>query len=416
MRLLKSRPRALLLAVAVAVILAATVATQVAQAQDPLPPHDLAISLEEDIQGHTVSKYWTFVLTNRGGQDAHSGQVKFSFTPHAGGTIVMEEVDTFRVPAIPLHHGYFDPVTGIWHFKNIRAGQTIKVGIRIRFQGGPVGQHTKDHLVLGRAEIVSFLPKEEPMLLYNNLVERWWSQDNSGSTVPAQGDAEVGMRLSSNQFPKKNDTVNFTIQADVGQCSVNSYSTFDAVYDLFEVRVKVNHSPGLELASAQAPMGTVFDRSTGVWDVGSLSGRTPECWGNGVRVDMPVSFQYTGDVPLEDACLTAELDNVFPPETVLDPGAQRNNRVRICLGEDPTVLVSGSVRAEQILEDFKLIEFFPCVGKTAYPCNEQDTLELVADIPAYDAGIDRDGAGRIINIGGGNIFQPNGIVIQVGDT
>ena len=442
---------------AVAVILAAAFAPQVAQAQEPPPPHDLALRYRHGLSARADGFIsWIFVLTNQGGQHAHSGQVKVTFTPYRGGTVVPSVAENPDSTGLDPKFGHFDPATGIWHFRNLRPGETAELKLGIDWDGRVAGQTTAGSgknrdgipigrgpggpggaLVKGRGEIISSLPREEARFRYNNVTREAWRHVTGTGGLAAEGDAEVDMLLSGDLSPQVNDTVDFTVK--FRHWSVHSTS-LHGNFDMHEVRVKVSPSPGLELVEADPPSGTFgkpnpsnfqhltpphnipistsFYLSTGIWDLGSL----PEVSGHRLYIEMPVKVRYNGKVPLEEACLTAELVNVVPPErpafdlSPYNPNAHLNNKVRGCLGEAPTVLVSESSLAAQPLEGFKLIEFFPCVGVTAYPCNEQDSLELVADIPAEKAGIDQDDNSRITNFGRGTIFQTDSIVVQVGDT
>ncbi len=430
MHLVRRKSWALLLALAVAVILATAVATETAQAQEPPPPHDLSLRYRHGlVAGAGEFVGWIFVLTNQGGQHAHSGQVKVSFTPYRDGTVSAEVASTPFDIGLDPKFGSFDPATGIWHFRNLRPGETAELALHATLHGSTPGSEGR-WLVKGRGEIISSLPKEESMFLYNNVTREAWKYAYIGREHAAEGDAVVDM-LVSDRFPQMNDTVDFTVRFN------NRPGYRGSLYDthhMYEVRVKVSPSPGLELVSAEAPSRTYdlgtsttrddiqisssFDLATGIWNLGTV----PE---SRIRyqIDMPVTVRYTGSAPLEEACLTAELVNVVPPERPADdlgpdvPDTQRNNRVRVCLGKDPTVLIRDG--------EIGIFTVHPCVGATAYPCNDQDTLELVArmsraQILEHDIGIDRSDGLVEIHSGAGEqpvvFLQPETIVIQVEDT
>lgn len=421
----------MLLAVFTGMVLAATATQSAAQAQSL--PTDLTLSYRHGLTGGRDGGWWIFPLTNVGATHVHSGQVQVSVKRHVGDTVVTPTYYRIVKPGsrfssndssdynLPTEHGHFDLETGIWHFRNLRPGQTVELGLSTIVGRGTVGDAYRS-LAKGRGEIISSRPREGDMYLHNNVAEGWKVLQRIRHQA-AEGDANLKMEVGD-RFPAVNETVDFTVKFQ--NASPRQGAGFYDDADMFEVRVKVGISPGLELVSAAAPTGTTvgpghdplsvnttFNRSTGIWDIGEVldleSGHEP-------FIDMPVTVRYSGAVPLEEACLTAELVNIVPPERTDDPAFQRNNRALGCLGEEPTVLILGSGRSTPTTRDFKLIEFFPCVGATAYPCNEQDTLELVADIPANELGIIRDYDSRILNTGRGEIFQPNGIVIQVGDT
>ena len=423
---------------AVAAILAAAFAPQVAQAQEPPPPHDLALRYRHGISVRADGFIsWIFILTNQGGQHAHSGQVKVTFIPYRGDVTVVSSVPIGQAATgLDPKFGHFDPATGIWHFRNLRPGETAELhlytSIGLKSDGTAASRSQGETLVKGRGEIISSVPKEEPMFRYNNVTHEAWKEFSFGEHA-AEGDAVVDMLLRGVLFPQANDTVDFTVRF---RNSEAYHDTIHYSHDMHEVRVKVSPSPGLDLVSANAPSGmfgetgsqisisSSFDLSTGIWDLGYV----PEPAGH-LNIEMPVEVRYTGAVPLEEACLTAELDNVVPPErpaldlTPDNRNTQRNNRGRICLGEDPTVLIRDEI-GEHITpatdgDGFRPFTVYPCVGETAYPCTAQDALELVVPISRVDMlergiGNARNDA-RLTDFGDATILQPESIVLNVED-
>lgn len=416
MYLLKRKSWALLLAVAAAVFLATPAATQSVQAQEPRPPHDLAISFRHGLTG-TEGGEWIFILTNQGGRHAHSGEVQVSFTPYLGGTVSAVVARGPFDMGIDPKFGRFDPATGIWHFRNLAPGQATELKLYADLSGNPVGV-PGGSLVIGRAEIVSSWPREESMFLYNNATREAWKNFRGGPQA-AEGNARLEMGVGD-RSPEVNDTVDFTVRF---QNHSPGFGSLYTNFDMYGVLVKVSPSQGLDLVSAAAPSRTYdhgtpdpeddthisssFDLSTGIWNLGSV----PESR-FGLQIDMPVTVRYTGAAPLEEACLTAELVNVVPPERTYDPVFQRDNVVSVCLGDDdPTVLIREG--------EFPLFTFYPCVGETAYPCNDQDTLELVAlinraDMSKFDIGIDRSDI--YVSDRWHTVLQPESMVLQVEDT
>ena len=404
----------MLLAAFIGLILAAAATQSPAHAQPP-PPHDLSLTFRHGLHGGENGQ-WIFTLTNEGQQHAHSGQVKVSFRRYVGGDFV------YSITTIELdpQFGNFDPATEIWQFRNLAPGQTTELKLHAGFTRPPGGT-TKGILIIGRGEIVSSVPRERPEYLHNNATREAWKYDSQRIGHAAEGNAIVEIQGSEDRFPEANETVDFTVRFR----NAEAYDAIDDYHDMYDVRVKLTPSPGLELVSGTAPSGqfgatgkeiqisSSFDPSTGIWDLGSV----PENEVVVLYLDMPVTVRYTGAVPLEQACLTAELVNILPPERPDKPHIQRDSEFRICLGEDPTVLFQEG--------EFDLIEFYPCVGVTAYPCNDQDTLELVTSISVLrdsernilrDVGIDR--YDRIDSTGSAKFvtfIQPESIVLQVGD-
>ncbi len=422
MNLLKRKLWVLLLAMAVAACGATAIAPQAATAQEPPPPHDLALSYRHGLTTEKDLIGWIFVLTNQGGQHAHSGQVRISFTPYRGGAVSASVASGPFQKGLDPKFGRFDPATGIWHFRNLRPGQTTELVLSTILHGSTPGVEG-EFLLKGRGEIISSLPREESMFLYNNVTREAW-RDNGGREA-AEGDAVVSM-LVGDRFPQVNYTVDFTARF---RNEPAYFGSLFASHDMHDVRVKVGLSPGLDLVSAAAPSRTYdfgtsgtgddvqisssFDPSTGLWDLGYVPQSDLS-----LDIDMPVSVRYTGAVPLEEACLTAELIHVVPPDIDMATGVdtQLDNRARACLGDDPMVLIREV--------EVPLFTFYPCVGETDYPCNDQDTLELVAlikheDVSQLGIGIDRVDASsgeNIVVTDSVAILQPESMVLQVGDT
>ena len=409
MRLLKRKPWAPLLAVAAALFLAMGVATESAQAQEPPPHVDLSLSLRHGLGVRGEAGKWIFELTNHSaGRHVHSGQVKITIAPYIGGTVVIPEYNSqYRDPDLDD----FDRATGIWRFSNLAPGQTKDLQFIAELRNHPPGA---GGLLIGRGEIISSVPEEDPMFLHNNATREAWKFWISPGRA-AEGNGVVEMQVSD-RSPAAGDTVDFTVKF---WNEASLYGSFYEHHDMYDVRVKVDASPGLELVSASPPTGTFgsggsaiqvttsFDRSTGIWNLGNV-----DAVGGVTYIDMPVSARYTGAAPLEEACLTAELVNVVPPEAP-DPVYQRDNKVTVCLGDDPTVLIREG--------DLTLIDFYPCVGATAFPCNDQDTLEvMVAPINRdimRQAGLGIDRSDVFVSaFGWATVLQQEDIVFQVGDT
>ena len=406
MRLMKSRLRALLLAMAVAAIVATATATPSA-AQANAPPTDVSISFRHGYRGDQDGHSWFFALTNQGGQEPVSGQVRLSFTRHADGTavaLVLEETSVHRYPReqfgdlLGPEHGHFDGETGIWHFRNLRPGH----GIELSVSTFAAGRNEYRDLVRGRGEIISTIPKESAMSMHNNVAEGWKIQ-GPVRNKKAQGNAKLEMQVSD-RSPVSGATTDFTVKF---QNQGDNRGTLHEDFPLFGVEVQVSHSLGLEFVSASPPTGsiggtdpfsvaTTFDSGTGIWNIGAVP-RHPE----NPFIDLPLTFRYNGDVPLEDACLTAELENFVPPEDP-NPAYQLDNKVRMCLGEAPLSLVREG--------DLQILTVYPCVGVTTDPCDAQDTVEIL-----LDTDIHLDDA-RANGVGYYEFPRPDIFLFQVEDT
>ncbi|MYE39167.1 MAG: hypothetical protein F4X27_02925, partial [Chloroflexi bacterium] len=152
------------------------------------------------------------------------------------------------------------------------------------------------------------------------------------------------------------------------------------------MRVKIGLSPGLTFAGTpQAPSGTTFDPATGIWDVGAMSR------GGTNSYALPVAVTLTSDsltdIPLEERCVTAQVVRAVP-WFAFDSTKRENDVATACLGEwQKALLTEGR---------FDLVKFYPCIGRTSYPCTSADTLELVTVAP-------------------GSVWQPDELILQIRD-
>ena len=403
----------MLLAAFIGMVLAAA-AQSPAHAQSPPLPHDLSLTFRHGLLG-TEGQTWIFTLTNEGQQHAHSGQVQVSFTPYRGGTVSVDLARHQLDIGLDPEFGHFDGATRIWHFRNLAPGQTTELKLSAVFMDRRT-RSGKERLIIGSAEIVSSVPREGPEYLHNNATREAWKYRRSAArSDAAEGNATVDLQVS-NRFPEANDTVDFTVRFQNKRGYIGSLYQY---HDMYDVRVKLTPSPGLTIMSAAAPSGAFgsgddeiqisssFRRSTGIWNIGSVPQQRSVTY-----IEMPVTVRYTGG-SLEEACLTAEVDNVLPPERPDEPHIQRDSKVRVCLGEAPTALLREG--------EHPLLNIFPCVGETAYPCNDQDTVELVVPITREDIleqgiGIDRHD-GIVPGEGLLTAFvRPDDMAIQVEDT
>ena len=131
-----------------------------------------------------------------------------------------------------------------------------------------------------------------------------------------------------------------------------------------DVQLKITLTPGLSFASSSMP-DTTISGNTATWRVGELPAT-----GDATRTKtLNVPVNLSGSAPLETRCLTAEVDRVTPPDR---DRWRYDDAATVCLGDHPPELIGGG--------DIDLFTFFPCIGVTAYPCNANDTLELVTEL------------------------------------
>lgn len=393
----------LVLVLAVGVALAAAGSgTGTAQAQAPHAP-DLVLDLETD------SLTFTLTVTNFGRQTARDIQVKLTSTP----VIPSSSARPLRIsPANLSPHDpqlvQLDVRRGILHVKSLRPGGSRSIEL------GTTGPFTRT-LIHVRAEVISSFPKEPQAALDNNVATTWVVHDTFTGT--ADGNTSVQVRVSD-RFPDPGDSVSFKIRLEN-----NNGERYDRGWgDQIQLRVKVSLSPGMELVSFNPPANTRFDQATGVWHAGTLKGhRTASPRPENKEATVTVKYNGNSPIPAGEHCLTAELVHVLPEEDYPDTDWRiRDNHRHVCLGDDLPVLFQGGSNSGN-RSDLDLFRVHDCVGRTAYPCNQDDTLELVAgmherELLREDIGIGRVDDELVPGLNNYVLLQPESIVLQVGDT
>ena len=259
------------------------------------------------------------------------------------------------------------------------------------------------------ASIVSSSPKEPRAFEYNNRAEKWFSSASIG--VRDVEDSGVGVQVEvDNLRPALGGQAVFKVSAKHTGSASNSY-------DKEGVQVRITLSPGLSFASSLSD--TTVSGNTAIWRAGDLEGGSGA--GNARTEILSVPVSLSGSVPLESRCLTAEVVEVTPP----DVESERFDDVAtVCLGDGPVELVSSTLGID-------LFSSFPCIGVSTWPCNTDDTLELVTEVylnvGAYRVGPyvyvpsptkqRRDDTASPPNSGslGVMFLQPESLVIHVDD-
>ena len=397
----------LALALAVGVALAAAASgTGTAQAQ--APPPDLGVEVESETLG------WVITVRNGGGQTVKRGQIRLTVTPHIppGPTMLFPrfKVSHLHRTAEELSSLYYhDQPNATLNILNLRPGRsyTVPMGL-LRF-------NSERNLVKVRAEIIDVFPKESETGSWNNVDEGWGLADTAIGT--AIGHTSVQVRVSD-RFPDPGDSVSFKVSLEN-----NNFERYDRGWnDQNQIRVKVSLSPGMELVRFNPPANTRFDQATGIWHAGTLKGRrTANPRPESKEATVTVKYNGNSPIPAGEHCLTAELVHVIPEEDYRDTDWKiRDNHRHVCLGDDLPVLFQG-ISNPANRSDLDLFTVYPCVGRTAYPCNQDDTLELVAGMHERgllqeDIGIGRVDDDLVPGLNNYVILQPESIVLQVGDT
>ena len=354
---------------------------------DSLPP--LAdISIDPDFSPGSLVRWRLTVRNNRVGN-------------HPGTTVRVAQV---RI-TLPDPNGGEE--TSIWTIRDLKAGggkvRTISAPRHVALNTGQARVAMRMH-----AEIIETDPVEPPGFQHNNETEHWAiSRSGTNNALFTHGNAGVGVSITgSDRFPAAGAATTFTVHAgnDRGHPYANTQGgDYDSVQ--FNVRIKINLSPGLTFSNAQqAPAGTTFSTTTGIWDVGTI-----EAPDTRVYKSLPVAVNLTAhsltDLPLEERCLTAEVIHAVPWFAFHDD-KRANDITTVCLGEDPKALVAKG--------DIPLFYWLNCVSRTPVLCNDDDTLELLT--PLDRAGINR-GSDRLNGAGlvgtGRSWSQPESFIVQV---
>ena len=343
--------------IAIIAIGAACAATAHAQRVDEsLPPlADLTISSEYRTDATLV--IWRATVENN------------TVGAHPGMHVALVEVE------ITISDSVGGDRTSLWTIRNLPPGgsETKGFGAERDFPG--VGGMPEKMPQRFHAEIIESVPKEAPRFGFNNATEHWAIVSTPGTLGLLGGsfftnaDLVLAVASISDRSPQPEGATTFTVTTDADTSSDNDIPGplhSDQDHSLFEVQVEISLSPGLSFAGTQpeAPSGTTFDTSTGIWNVGAVGAVTPS-----LQVAVNLSADRLTDLPLEERCLTAKVVSA-QPWFADDPLKRLNDTDTACLGR-PTVLSSGTM---------DLVDFYPCIGVTSAPCTSEDTLELVVAV------------------------------------
>ena len=225
---------------------------------------------------------------------------------------------------------------------------------------------------LMRASLESSRPKETPGLEYNNRAESWsWVEVHGGLQSTNRSSVSVSASVD-NLRPALNGQTAFEVAV---KNSGSTTSNDKGELSKEDVQVKITLTPGLSFASSSMT-DTTISGNTATWRVGDL----PSAQDATRTKTLSVPVNLSGSAPLARRCLTAEVVQVTPPDDEEEPGIGIYDDVAtVCLGDGPLELLGAWPR---LGPDWKisLFDFFPCIGVTTYPCNTDDTLELVTSV------------------------------------
>ncbi len=333
------------------------------------------------------------------GSPAHAQQVDQSLPPLADLTIASHipglQSDRWHVTVknntVGAHPGMqfrlvkvritlWDPVRGtstqMWNIRNLPPGGSAVRTVETLTNAPKATDEPQFVPQRLYAEIIESDPVELPRFRFNTATENWVIEDRhggfpaSGRTYYAIGDVALDVAISD-RLPLAGGATTFTVAvlndpAYLPRILTSSIPAATQYATVFDTQVEISLSPGLSFAATQpdAPSGTTFDTSTGIWNVGTIGRRDLD---NALLLPVDVSLTAPSltDLSLDERCLTVKVVRAVP-WFGNDPLKRQNDTATTCLGK--AVLTGGEIA---------LFDFYPCISVTSYPCTSADTLELV---------------------------------------
>ena len=221
----------------------------------------------------------------------------------------------------------------------------------------------------------------------------YWTRSYGLTIGILETDYGVGLSVDE-RSPAAGDTVNFKVKANVEHG--------------YGVNVRVAHTDGLTLASTpSAPDKTEWKnysatKRQGDFFIGTEYVGTTAIAGHSYEVTLPLQLK-TG-ATLNEQCVTATVTGVpgATPRVLGHTGDDpSDNRATLCLGVPP------AAKLPVLLTDGRadLLTLYGCVGKSTYPCDATDSVELL--IGGQDAAAN---AGMLYPY-----FQPEDVVVHIPD-
>ena len=378
-------------------------------------PYDLAVNVQ-DYEFGSVNKvrYLVVWAENRGSEDAHGVEVLLDRANPLTGKVyykfrIVGDNDDLDgvVNYADADYVALDSGRGVWRIGSLPAGSRIGMEITPGYEwtgnANDEPPRTTGTSLPGRivapltAEISN--PRHRDPLPENNKDAAWmvirknYLQFRALSAFNTLLEAQAG-----NLRPANNDgqAVNFTLKLEnLGTTGLvtrgDTYHTLlsDVTLDVTLSGLKVKTAPTTaelngtaiqcrDSDTAQDTLGACADGDDSAqWDIGFLYGYSPDdlkcdstATGEYVCRQLTLKLALDGNMPLAERCLEARVRSLPAPE------GWQGGPIKVCLGaDDPPRL---------LLEDGQvdLFTLYPCVGsgRTAYPCNSDDTdsLEIVS--------------------------------------
>ena len=340
----------------VAAVAACAGAAHAQQVDESLPPlADLTITSEYDIDEYHQSGLVSWAITVKNNTvGAHPGMQFY----HVKVQITIS--DSVR-----------GDTESLWTISNLPPGDSATRTVRSLVTRPGTNDGPAKVAQRLYAEIIESDPVESSRFRFNNATEHWALvnrravRSGDGANYFNNGDVGLFVTRISNSFPQQGEVTTFTVTAgnDSRELPPGIRSQVQD-HSMLEVQVEISLSPGLSFAGTQPepPSGTMFDTTTGRWNIGTLED------GSANDKSLPVAVNLTADsladLPMESRCLTAKVG--AEPWFASDPLRQLDDTATACLGKE--LLTQGEI---------PLLDYLDCVGVASTPCTSADTLELL---------------------------------------
>ncbi len=376
----------------------------------------LILEVPSDFSGGSNSYKLDIAAVNHGSRTAYDVEVVVNI-------LYPEDQSHFtEAPAVPVGNASLENNgrTLRWSIPSLGGlqGHEVSVFVRNTLSSGLTtifDYRSYPHETFGMITTSSF----ESNLHKGNNTARVWSYrtERTGNAYhQAAGNYTVAVSVD-NPFPSPGDTVEFTIEANREKPYLDlSGGPGRYIPPPIDLEVDIELTGGLALdvdPDATPPRAITYDwshkddtnnpttkpgsvsYSDGVFTIGTLTADDP----NPPRYSVTLPITVASGVALNQQCLTATLTGNPPPGTGPNDDDISDNVAKFCLGEPPDDPVAFTQR------EADLFTWYDCVGKTLYPCSNENSLELVV------LGMSASTASGVPY----RIFEPGKVIVHVPD-
>ena len=370
---------------------------------------DVAVFIESPDAAATYNYPVSVIVVNHGSRTAYDVEVVVE-VEHP------EESRFFTVPSVPVGFASVDDNGSLrWSISALAGMQrkegTAEVWVEVfpsLMFGASYNNEKSPHKVVAEVTTSSF----ESSIHKGNNTDQVWSYNygtNNDRFIEAGGNYKLAVSVDQ-PVPSPGDTVNFTIttgREGVDQYYKENVNPGITAQDTPPINLKID----IELTSGLSDTGTPtyavgflgntnligvpgsWRYRNGALDVGTLD--SP--FHSDLFVTLPM--EVASDAVVNQQCLTATLTGDPPPGTGPIDDDISDNVAKVCLGEPPV---------EQVIFTHghtDLFTWYDCVGKSSYPCSNEDSLEIVV------LGMSASAASGAPY----GIFEPGKVVVHVPD-